>query len=187
MSFNYTDLSKYAEALGCKADFPYSTVHGSLKNHDIVLGFGDSTNARPDSEFMRKSFNEKYHPANFLPALNSADNIIFFGLSFGEVDYAYFDEFFTRILGPDDGSTQAKRMTFITRDEKSRLSILHNLHERTGHKVSSLISKHSVRFIRTSDRRDDSKFEACLKEIEDSVEETVRLKKELESIGEDFR
>ena len=171
-SFNYTDLNSIAERLGLPSSFKCQHVHGSLADNNIVLGFGDNVISRAETEFMRKSFNEKYNPPPIISAMMRARSIIFFGLSFGEVDYAYFNEFFNTVSSFDDegSSLGGKELIFITYDEQSRLSILHNIHERTGNKTSQLLNTNRVHFIRTSVPKDvellDSLLQKRLNDIE---------------------
>lgn len=179
ISFNYTDINLFAKQIGAKEEFDSSHVHGSLKTNDIILGFGDETVSRPDSVFMRKSFNVNYHPISVLERLADAEEITFFGLSFGDVDYAYFNDFFTSILHYDAGERNVtfgkKELTFFTYDETSRLNILENINKRTGRKISSLYSFHNVRFIRTSDPADLEMTENYLASLDKALEEDREL------------
>ncbi len=176
ISFNYTDLKNVSRIICPHFSVSYSYVHGSLKENNIILGFGDSIDSREDCEFMRKSFNENYQPPSFLSSMLLADDIGFFGLSFGEIDYAYFDQFFNLIitLDPQTGNPLFKKtLTFFTYDEASRLNILHNINERTGNKISQLFRMHDVQFIRTSNPNDTSKTKKFIqaRDIERAKEE----------------
>lgn len=175
ISFNYTDINLFAKKIGAKEEINLSHVHGSLETNDIILGFGDETDSRPDSVFMRKSFNVNYQPISVLERMADADEITFFGLSFGDIDYAYFDDFFTSILNYDTGERSVtfgkKELTFFTYDETSRLSILENINRRTGRRISSLYSFHNVQLIRTSDPADSKKIENYFARFDKALED----------------
>lgn len=151
-SFNYTDLHAIAGRLGLDTGFGCRHIHGSLKDGDIVLGFGDGIDCGEGCEYMRKSFNPRYNPPQMLPEMMAADRICFFGLSFGDVDYAYFDAFFTKMCETDVNGKPAVSadIAIFTYDEASRRRLLHNLHRRTGRRWSQLNTLHKVRIFRTS-------------------------------------
>lgn len=186
ISFNYTDINRFAKALGAQKEIPCLHVHGSLKANDSILGFGDSTISRADSVFMRKSFNVNYHPISVFNYLADADEIAFFGLSFGDIDYSYFDDFFKSIIHYVPGDRQVlfgfKKLTFITYDETSRLSILQNINRRTDHKLSSLFEFHNVQFIRTTSPEDLPKLDTYLNGLKKSISEGKRLSRRMEKI-----
>lgn len=148
-SFNYTEPRSYVA--NCRRSV--SHVHGALSKDNIILGFGDNVEDVGDYNFMRKSFGAKYKPPRIIDELMNCRKAIFFGLSMGEVDYAYFDYFFEAISNPENLKRDllGKDVYFFTYDEHSRDEILRNLFIKTKHRLSNLRTLNTIRLITTSD------------------------------------
>ncbi|MCQ2343972.1 MAG: bacteriophage abortive infection AbiH family protein [Paludibacteraceae bacterium] len=160
-SFNYTDLNLIARKIGCNDNFTCHHIHGSLKDNNIILGCGDGENISHGYEFMRKSFNKNYNPPKILFDLLTRETIIFFGLSFGSIDYAYFNLFFDTIANVEEvhkGYFKSKNIHIFTYDEKSRMEILHNIHERTNKRLSQISVINNLTFYRTNETEDKEKI-----------------------------
>lgn len=137
-SFNYTDLSILARKCGLKGHFTCHHIHGELKRNDIVLGFGDNVKNINGYNFMRKSFDNVYLPPDVIKSLLHSDTAVFFGVSMGDIDYAYFDAYFKAVSNPDNSNMVGKRIYIFTYDDKSQEEILENLLLKTNYKLCNL-------------------------------------------------
>lgn len=124
-SFNYTPtkdiLTKY---------FDYSPevfhMHGSLKDstHPLILGISDDCQIDGCYKFMRKSWHDTYEFHNLNDALFSAEECVFYGLSFGKADFIYFEDFFKSLIQNHRPGERKKFINIFTYDENSREKIL---------------------------------------------------------------
>lgn len=127
-SFNYTCLEKYAEWKN-KPLLKDSVVqlHGSTMNHSIILGISDET-VPMAYHFLIKSWNPAYKSHNVYDRLKESDLIVFYGLSFGAIDFIYFKDFIEDIINKRSMDDNRKKIAVFTYNEQSRLSIIENLH-----------------------------------------------------------
>ena len=89
-SFNYTDLSEFAEMVGI-TNLKCIHVHGSLKGpEEIVLGVQDNTKLPDGYDFLRKVSEPTYRSTNLFYDLMRAKEVVFFGQN----DYHFFSRFF---------------------------------------------------------------------------------------------
>lgn len=150
-SFNYTDLYGIAHRIGIHDEFKYEHVHGSLKEHSIILGFEEQTDVCPGYEFMYKTFSPYYesHPIQY--DMLEADEVVFFGHSLGHNDYHYFKAFF--LSQCRDGMTRkdSKRVTFFTYDNASAIEILFQLRQMNEKKTNLLYNLNNFQIICTKD------------------------------------
>lgn len=138
-TFNYTDptyvLDKYAGY--SSNEMPkVKYMHGSLANKNIVLGFNEDSSLPQDYDFMFKC--DKIEPHNLANDLLDADEIIVYGLSFGQIDGIYFKPFLEQ-LSSVVPAKQKTRFTIITYDSKSAKSIQRNLRSMglSGEKINN--------------------------------------------------
>ena len=126
-SFNYTDLNLIAKQIGINQEIKYTHLHGNASDNSIILGV-DETQLRKGYEIFHKSSSRYYRSHNLYNSLTTADEIVIFGLSFGSIDYSYFDSFFKGISeGEYITEEQDQYITIFTKDDKSRLAIISNL------------------------------------------------------------
>ena len=71
----------------------------------------------------------RYTSTNLFNSLEKYDNIVFYGLSFGDIDSIYFSRFFSEIV---NGHLPDKYVRIITKDNNSRQRIFVNLNNMTG-------------------------------------------------------
>lgn len=126
-SFNYTDLNIYAEQLGIKINSKCHYIHGCLSNESLILGV-DGRRLKSKYDFLRKTMSSYYHSHNLFQDLNAANEVIFFGLSFGDIDFTYFKDFFKSQSNGENLGGSKKKITIITWNEESRRDILLKLH-----------------------------------------------------------
>lgn len=150
-SFNYSSLKSIARLTGYPHHFDHEHVHGLAANKSAILGVDDDVDLRKGYDFMYKTFSRFYesHPIQY--DLKDADEIIFFGLSLGRIDYPYFQDFF-RLLCESEHRDRAnsKKVTIITYDEYSRRQILRQLREMNQKRTNYLFGLNDVGFICTS-------------------------------------
>lgn len=137
-SFNYTNLKLFAVKCSINSFFLYSHIHGSLNKDNIVLGFGDNVKDIKGYNFMRKSFDPGYMPPNIINQLMNSSTAVFYGVSMGDIDYAYFDAYFKAVSDPDNENMLDKRIFIFTYDENSREEILENILVKTNYRLSNL-------------------------------------------------
>lgn len=128
-SFNYTDFSSLSQRYAKYTPQNLLNIHGSLANDSIILGINDKIKIPQCYRFLIKSRSEFYQSNNLVEDLLTADECVFFGLSFGIIDSIYFERFFKDVVDNSKGSssTKKKNITIFTYDEDSRISIMDNL------------------------------------------------------------
>ena len=135
-TFNYTDLKEYLMNYG---EFEENNipdikhVHGSLDSSavyepHIVLGINTDTSLPNEYSFLQKINNPYTDEGNLAKDLSEADEIIFYGLSMGIVDFEYFQRFFCNIVN-SPFSLPKKHITIFTKGSNSVSSINTNIEE----------------------------------------------------------
>lgn len=126
-TFNYTDptyilnqFAGYSENEMPKVKY----MHGSLNDKNIVLGFNEDLTLPQEYDFMFKC--DKIEPHNLANDLLDADDIIVYGLSFGQIDGIYFKPFLEQ-LSSAITAKRKPRFSIITYDKNSVKSIQRNL------------------------------------------------------------
>ena len=125
-TFNYTDLSKIAEKVGINKRFDFKYVHGNVRDDSIILGVDDHSELREGYGYLRKVFSEYYKSNHIRYDLQECNEVVFFGHSLGDMDYPYFRDFFftqSHCSSRKDG----KKITIITKDNRSRIQLLEQL------------------------------------------------------------
>lgn len=149
-SFNYTDLNSIARMVGVTSDIQYIHLHGNVTDKTSILGV-DETELRKGYESFHKSSSRYYRSHDIYNSLTSAEEIVIFGLSFGSIDYSYFDIFFKQLSeGESVMEEQKKFITIFTKDDNSRLSIITNLRN-MGINIQRLYAQSHFQIICTSD------------------------------------
>lgn len=149
-SFNYSDLGKVVSQIDSKTQFGYHAVHGTLEKDNIIFGFNNRGDIKREYRCYQKSHDDSYESHNILPALMDASDIIFFGMSMGDIDGAYYAEVLrqTSIVG-GYRTRMHKNITFVTYDSESRLAIKNNLQD-AGIDTMVLCNTNNVKFLLTS-------------------------------------
>lgn len=174
-SFNYTDLSKFADWLSLEREPLFEYVHGCLTDHSAILGINDSVDTIDGNyDFLRKSFNPHYtsHPIAY--DLQDVDEVVFFGHSLGDNDYHYFQSFFRQQCKENMERKDGRNITIFTYNEKSRMEIMHTLHKMNEGQTSLLFQNNNLRIFCTEDE-EKKESEAFKSWCEDLWEESVRL------------
>lgn len=157
-SFNYTDLKYLANRMGITFNLEYKHLHGSIKERNIILGVNDR-DIRKEYLKFRKANSSTYCSNDLSRSLMRAHEIVFFGLSFGNIDFCYFKEFFNSLSNDANRSERSKKwLTIFTKDKKSRLEIINNF-ESEGIMMSKLASFSNINFIYTHEDNDKKKLD----------------------------
>lgn len=154
-SFNYTDLNKVFNYLnireGLRVDCEY--IHGTLQNNSIILGIDEKVNCYPKYEIFIKTMQPTYESHPILKDLFFADEIIFFGMSFGDIDYPYFQIFFKDRCDENKYYEEfnRKRIAIFTRDVQSGQNIKLQLMEMNERRLMQMYNFNELKFFYTED------------------------------------
>ena len=168
-TLNYTDLNGIGRKLGINNLSKVCYLHGSLSNKDIIIGI-DDVKINNDFKNWRKTRSEFYKSHNIFADLDASKEVVFFGLSFGWIDYKYFYQFFAKMSTPtvDPISERDKKcITIFTYDESDRRSIFDFL-ERMDVDLDYLYSQTQFEIIRTKNNQDSKKVEEFLTRLRNS-------------------
>lgn len=123
-TFNYTPLEVFARFQNITLS-PEAIIHlhGSLKTNDIILGITNEKDCPAPYDFFLKSWKRGFKSHNVTERLQSSNEIIFFGISFGHIDYIYFQNFFNSIVEGKYLGKERKFITIFTYDDNSLRSI----------------------------------------------------------------
>lgn len=135
-SFNYTYPYEYVNLPPkCVFNFVHGRYHKDyfvdgmlmmVQSHNMILGIDYKRipqQIRSNEYFapIIKKQNPSFKETGIETALIEAENVIFFGHSFGITDSDYFDEFFSEI---ENNESPCKRIFIITRDQNSYSHII---------------------------------------------------------------
>lgn len=164
-SFNYTDLNYLARQLGVKCKFSFSHIHGRLSDRSIILGVNETPlNAKYSS--LYKTSSEFYRSNNLKQVLDEANEVVFYGFSFGKIDFDYFRPFFrSYALGQKQGRGNPY-ITIFTKNEKSISMIKERLREE-GLDLSQLYSNLHLDFF-GHDQKDRTAMDTFFNRIKHS-------------------
>lgn len=128
-SFNYTDLNYLAKQLGISQTIKYTHIHGKLSDRSIILGVNE-TKLKDEYDELHKSSSEFYHSNNLTQALDEANEVVFYGLSFGLIDFDYFSNFFNSLIGKVVPEKEKKYISIFTKDKDSGKAIIKRLRDK---------------------------------------------------------
>lgn len=166
ITFNYTSIQKIAQRLDIPTVFTPFHIHGSLIDHNIILGVGEKYSYKnfklPETtDFFYKTSSSQYNPPQIAGILDKATKITFFGLSLGGMDAPYFSGLFQNL-----SKQVGKTITFFTFDDESRLQILRHLRNVEGINLNDVWTRHSFEFIRTKDNIDEEKVKKYIDRLD---------------------
>lgn len=158
-SFNYTDLNSLANRLGLNAKINnVQHIHGKVIDNSIILGV-DETPLMPGYELLHKTMSPYYRSHDIFNDLSTAEEVVIFGLSFGKIDYTYFDRFFqSQSRREPIEDKKKKHITIFTKDENSRIDIMKRFGE-LGINRQNLYTQAKFQIIRTEDEEDKELIE----------------------------
>lgn len=172
-TFNYTPIDKVLEtisAIKVHGEIEIDTIaKGEINKSHIILGIetNDLGTIAPGYTFLLKSNNAAFRSSQIALDLLQAKNVIIFGHSLNQMDFGYFEGYFKLLASNTD---KDRKLTIITKDEQSRVSILDNI-RRMGMSVRDIYVHTKVEVILTDnldnkDSEDSKSFEELLKRIE---------------------
>lgn len=174
-TFNYTNLGLIAKSLRISdIDKKYRYVHGSLENNDIIIGIDDHKKVMSGYDFMYKTFNKNYQSSPIQYSLQEANEVVFFGVSFGEADFHYFQDFFGKQSLPTMTKNDKKTITIFTFDDESRLDILRKLRAFIPEKsLDLLFSNNDFKIICTKEKneKNENDLNTFVKRLEENSAE----------------
>lgn len=154
-SFNYTDLNLFAQKMNLRQKISYTHIHGAVNDNSVILGV-DETKLRDGYELLHKTMSSHYRSHNIINDLIGAKEVVIFGLSFGQIDYTYFESFFKSQSGSEPiPDKEKKNITIFTKDDLSRIDILNKL-EDMGINRQRLHTQSHFQIIRAEDENDIS-------------------------------
>lgn len=174
-TFNYTPIEKvfetiYNATIKVHGEIEIDTIaKGEINKSHIILGIetNDLNTIAPGYTFLLKSNNAAFHSSQIALDLLLAKNVIFFGHSLNQMDFGYFEGYFKLLASNID---KDRRLTIITKDDKSRVSIFDNI-RRMGISVRDIYVHTKVEYILTDnldnkESEDSKSFEERLKRME---------------------
>ena len=132
-------------------------IHGSIENSindepSIVLGINTDYTLPQEYSFLQKINNPFADAGDLASDLATSDEIIFYGLSMGKIDFEYFKSFFKDIVD-SPLSAQKKHISIFTKGEKMVSSISQNIvemgfsiRELKEHSHFTIIDAHEAEF-----------------------------------------
>lgn len=165
-TFNYSPLNIFLPKIGCDThitDVEY--VHGSLTDKSIILGIDYKVDIIPGYEYMRKSYNAHYKSHPIYYDLKDAKEIIFFGLSFGSIDYSYFSQFFIDQSVSNLVRKDSKYIRIFTFNDDSRNDVLDNLREMN--EKNSMFGLNDLQIVCTQNHEDKKELNLFLQKMKD--------------------
>lgn len=118
-NFNYTDWDNLFP--GNRLSIQY--IHGKVTDDSNILGIKDDIDIKPNFDYFIKTHNPKFRSHRIMHHLNEADEVIFFGHSFGDSDLHYFSNLFKKQIDSETANLN-QIIRIFTFDEDSRRSIL---------------------------------------------------------------
>ncbi len=174
-TFNYTDLNAISKRLNVSDNIQHRHIHGKLSDDSIIIGVDQTPLMKGYDEF-HKTMSEHYRSNNMSEDLKTSDEVVFFGISFGKIDYSYFDIFF-QSQADRSPKMSRKHITIFTYDENSRKDILLKLTE-MGINLQHLYSQCDFQIIRTAEPKDQKYIDEFIKRLDEtSARATIRMNK----------
>lgn len=163
-SFNYTDINYFGRLLGLSQEIPCQHLHGDLSNKSIILGV-DETPLPAGYEWLHKTSSRHYPYHDINNSLTGSSDIIFFGLSFGSIDFIYFERFFKELSSGKPITEDGKQnITIVTKDNRSQLAIKQKIREMDV-ELRRLFEQSHLSFISTDEKDDHAKLNVILSSL----------------------
>lgn len=160
-SFNYTELPPIPghDSIDC------FHLHGRVKDYTAILGV-DEKPLRDGYEDLMKTSSKFYKSHDLYNALAFANEVVIFGVSFGDIDYSYFDRFFKGIVNSEYIEEEKKKyITIFTKDDNSRMAILRQL-RKMEIDMQRLFAQSKLQFICTQDEDVQDKIDVFKERLE---------------------
>ncbi len=145
MNFNYTNIFLKATdkmGLGAIHNDKVFNIHGTLENDNIIFGIDDTDNLSQRITFLQKSAHLNYGARRAVKLLNTCNEVFFYGISLGETDRHYFQDFFSNLILESEG----KSLYFSFYGQEGLNQLNNTLRFYTEHKLNKLKTRHDVNF-----------------------------------------
>lgn len=163
-SFNYTDINYFGKLLGLSHEIPCQHLHGNLSNKSIILGV-DETTLPAGYDWLHKTSSPYYPYHDINNSLTDAHDIVFFGLSFGSIDFIYFERYFKELSSGKTITEDSKQnITIVTKDNRSQVAIKQKIRE-MGVGLRRLFEQSHLEFIITDEKRSQERLNDILLQI----------------------
>lgn len=134
-SFNYTNLRKIAYALYMNDsiydrqnyNLDYIPIHGCIESEEIILGVNSDAQLLTGYDFLRKNEQPSFCSTDLRQDLIDSNEITFFGLSMGSIDYPYFRDFWESLSNNTIHTKDKKHITIFTYNDSSRYEIINSI------------------------------------------------------------
>lgn len=148
-NFNYTDWDKLFPGNQLQVQY----IHGTVTDESNILGIHDEVEVKPMYDYFIKTHSPKFRSNHISQHLEEADEVVFFGHSFGDTDFHYFSKLFERQVDTERAK-QNMIIRIFTFDENSRRNILWKLRTMTNKKVDYLFQNCDFELYRTAQDKD---------------------------------
>lgn len=148
-NFNYTDWDKLFQNNKLQVQY----IHGTVTDESNILGIHDEVEVKPMYDYFIKTHSPKFRSNHISQHLEEADEVVFFGHSFGDTDFHYFSKLFERQVDTERAK-QNMIIRIFTFDENSRRNILWKLRTMTNKKVDYLFQNCDFELYRTAQDKD---------------------------------
>lgn len=163
-SFNYTDINQFGKSLGLSQEIQCQHLHGDLSNNSIILGVNE-TKLATGYAWLHKTSSRHYPSHDVYNALKDAKDIIFFGLSFGSIDFIYFKRFFQELSSGNAIEENSKQnITIVTKNDDSQFEIKDRIREMDVD-VQRLFEQSHLDFIITDEKRSQERLNEILSQM----------------------
>ncbi len=145
-SFNYTNTSSVLDFI-CNWKPEIIHIHGQAYtyNNHIILGIGSGKGINKEYKFFLKDRQKGFVAHDLNEDLFSAEQIVFYGISFGGSDFTYFKRFFEEVVRNHTSKDKKKLIHIFTYDDESKAAIA-DAFEDSGLEMREIFSCIDIRF-----------------------------------------
>lgn len=157
ISFNYTDICSFIRQIGEEEEESdiveiaqrYGVIRTFVHRVKDAMVLGISGNIILEDK--RYDFLKKTHQAVIPPTFNdliSADNVVFFGVSFSRPDYPYFIEFF-KSISANSPFFDPRNIYVVSRDDESFKRCMHEIETMLDGDLTQFFNRNRMNQINT--------------------------------------
>lgn len=178
-SFNYTHTESILDFI-CNWKPEIIHIHGQAYTYSshIILGIGSGKGINKEYKFFLKDRQKGFVAHDLNEDLFSAEQIVFYGISFGESDFIYFKRFFEETVRNHTSKAKKKIVHIFTYDDASKAAIA-DAFEDSGLEMRDIFSCIDIRFYLEKDFtlyiNGRNEYEIFRKTMEDTTPKTNGL------------
>ncbi len=171
-SFNYTKTGEMLDSIArWKPEVVHIHGYAYGPGNEIILGVGDNSGVSREYKFFLKDRQKGYLSHDLNEDLFEADQIVFYGLSFGASDFVYFKRFFEETMRNHNLGTKKKVVHIFTYDDTSKDDIA-DAFEDAGLKMSEVYSRIDIRFYVATDHENYINGYNAFEQFEQTMHDT---------------